>query len=195
MLLNPMLNQLTLQIHHPQKGWVDCALLDLEQPEIGPKGSVAIRYLDAYATDDHLIESLGTLGWPAAWMQVPLELNQKTYFKSWPVFFMDLVPTGAAWHYWSVYFDLAGSAQEAHFLQNAVIAPIGNLRIKEVIKKSGSEDLPFSLPKSQLASLRMALDPQLAEGVGAGGDAPKVLLRLSQDQQTAWVDGETDTSC
>ena len=188
-----LLSQLVLQMHHPVKGWVDCALIDLDQPQRGPKGAVTIRYLDDYVTDDPQIEFLGTPGWPAAWMQVPLELAQNYRFETWPVFFMDIVPTGAAWHYWSGHFDVAGSAREAHFLQNAVIAPIGNLRIKEAIKKVGSEGLPFSLPKSQLASLRIALDPQLAKGVGAGGDAPKVLVRLSQDQQTAWIDDGTYT--
>ncbi|MBE0507819.1 MAG: HipA domain-containing protein [Marinospirillum sp.] len=211
-MLKPMDKELTVQIHHPDRGWMKCATLHFDDRlELGPIGPVSIRYLDDYAMDDQHVAKLGTLGWPAAWMQVPLQLNERASFKSWPLFLMDMLPQGAAWDFCSTSIGLKGRSEAnylaltghpkgvkaAIFLKNMAKAPIGNLRVRENLNGlSDSEfafrNLPFTMSKSAVPRLYMAYDGGLLDGIVAGGDAPKVALRLSPDQAMAWVDFNVD---
>lgn len=64
-MLKPMDKELTVQIHHPDRGWMKCATLHFDDRlELGPVGAVSIRYLDDYVMDDQHVAKLGTLGWP-----------------------------------------------------------------------------------------------------------------------------------
>ncbi|MBE0507818.1 MAG: hypothetical protein IBX50_14090 [Marinospirillum sp.] len=154
-MLKPMDKELTVQIHHPDRGWMKCATLHFDDRlELGPIGPVSIRYLDDYAMDDQHVAKLGTLGWPAAWMQVPLQLNERASFKSWPLFLMDMLPQGAAWDFCSTSIGLKGRSEAnylaltghpkgvkaAIFLKNMAKAPIGNLRVRENLNGLSDSD-------------------------------------------------------
>lgn len=143
---------------------------------------------------------------------MPVQLNEWARFKSWPLFLLDMLLQGAAWDFCSTSIGLKGHSEAnylaltdhpkgikaAIFLKNMAKAPIGNLRIRENLNGlSDSEvafrNLPFTLNKHEVPSLYMAYEDGLLEGVVAGGDAPKVALRLSPDQAVAWVDFNVDT--
>ena len=56
-MLKPMDKELTVQIHHPDRGWMKCATLHFDDRlELGPVGAVSIRYLDDYILNSQNLE-------------------------------------------------------------------------------------------------------------------------------------------
>ncbi|WP_416885773.1 hypothetical protein [Marinospirillum sp.] len=138
---------LTLQIHG-KNGWEDSVTLTLEQPEKGPSGQVSLTYIDDYFTPENRIDHLGACGLPAAWIQMPLEYGLTSRHTSWPVFFSDLIPTGAAQNYWRKFLNLEYQPEGlmlATLLQRGTISPIGNLRIKEAFEQALFDGLDQAL--------------------------------------------------
>lgn len=91
---------------------------------------------------------------------------------------------------------LSGQAQDALLLLKGTIAPIGNLRIKESIPElpavSQLRDLRFSIHdvvERQSDFMQYAQEMGAASGgaTGAGGEAPKLLLRCSPADEI-WID-------
>lgn len=194
-----LLTELTLQIHLPSSGWQDCIQLQLKDPGRGPAGALEVHYLDAFATTETALENWGCIGLPAPWIQTPLEYATSYSFRHWPTFLMDLIPTGAAQRYWKDFLGLQGFPDyqvAAWMLQRGALAPIGNLRIREAFEEgqfTGRETESFSwLQASQRmddfvthASQRGMM---VSGGSGAGGEAPKILLRMDHAQKNVWVD-------
>lgn len=188
-----MRTQLTLQIqHHGQ--WHNAAVLIFPAPEKGRQGPVRLGYETDYALDwlqrddEH-----------ACSLTLPVELMFTHEAPRWFALFDDLMPGGAARRYWVEQLglgNLPSHAQDFELLRRGTIAPTGNLRIKEA--------LPTLPPNSLLADLRFALadvvDRQTdfieyaqqmgavsGGATGAGGEAPKLLLRCSA-QDEIWID-------
>lgn len=186
--------KLTLQTHL-NGAWHDAATLSLPDPEAGSRGSSELTYSpQAYA-----IEHLGSRGLPACSLLLPVMIAETYRSKPWFKFLDDIMPAGAARRHWINALgitDQSGPQQDALLLAAGTIAPVGNLRIKE--------SLPEKIPQSQLRHYRFSINDVVerqtdfleyaqemgaASGgaTGAGGEAPKLLLRCSP-QDTIWID-------
>jgi serine/threonine-protein kinase HipA len=186
--------QLTLQTYL-QGQWCDSAQLTLTNADQGRAGESLLGYHpQAYA-----LEHMGRAGQAACSLRLPVDLMQTYRSKPWFGFLDDIMPAGASRRYWVSHLGighLSPAQQDAQLLACGTIAPVGNLRIKE--------SLPVMPGGSQLAQMRFALVDVLerhsdfleyaqamgaASGgaTGAGGEAPKLLLRASPADEI-WID-------
>ncbi|MFC3114725.1 type II toxin-antitoxin system HipA family toxin [Cellvibrio fontiphilus] len=198
--------KLTLQTYLGGQ-WRDAAQLTLTNPEQGHSGESLLGYHpQAYA-----LEHLGRDDTAACSLRLPVDLMQTYRAKPWFSFLDDIIPAGASRRYWVNHLGighLSPNQQDAQLLARGTIAPVGNLRIKEA--------LPVMPAGSQLAQLRFALADVVerqsdfleyaqamgaASGgaTGAGGEAPKLLVRASLSNeslpQEIWIDTwQEDTS-
>lgn len=125
--------------------------------------------------------------------------------RGWMRFLDDIVPSGASRRYWLKYLDIDGlSASQQNFvlLTYGTVSPVGNLRIKESLTEENpiAERLFFSIEdvKNRAGDfLDYAQQRGAAVGgaTGAGGEAPKLLLRCSHDDKI-WIDSfQNDLIC
>lgn len=190
---------LTLQICQNQR-WEDALTLEFPSPELGPGGPIKASYHTAYAAASLNRETDASL--PCS-LTFPPSLFDVQTRNSWFNWVDDIRPAGASERYWVNTLGL-GHLRESQrafsLLQQGTIAPIGNLRIKEA--------LPQRLTVSELRVMRFAT-AQVVErdgdflayaqamgaaaggATGAGGDAPKFLLRVSP-QDEVWIDTYQD---
>nr|WP_299244157.1 HipA domain-containing protein [uncultured Halomonas sp.] len=184
---------LTLQIFHNDTWW-DAAELHIDDPDAGRSSSVRLGY-----TTDYALELMGRDDEHACSLRLPVELMLNHRASSWFGFLDDIMPAGASRRYWVAQLGLHGQsaqAQDFALLKHGTIAPVGNLRIKE--------SLPELPPHSRLRQLRFAQEEVVerhsdfleyaqqmgaASGgaTGAGGEAPKLLLRQAVDN-SVWID-------
>ncbi|WP_010628748.1 type II toxin-antitoxin system HipA family toxin [Halomonas sp. KM-1] len=185
--------QLTIQIYHDQR-WHDAALLEIPHPERGVDGAAALTYLQEHALtwlfhdDEH-----------ACSLTLPVELMMKHHAERWFGFLEDIMPAGASRRYWVTHLGLQSAAtgeQDSALLRHGTIAPVGNLRIKEAVPQriAGSrlEERRFTLQdvvERHADFLEYAQQMGAASGgaTGAGGEAPKLLLRRTADDNV-WID-------
>lgn len=194
LLLNNSLSMpLTIQIFHTGE-WHDVADLDFPVPESGRAGPARLSYRQDYALewmecdDEH-----------ACSLTLPVELMLTHDLPRWFGFLEDIMPSGAARRYWTQRLGITGvpgPQQDFQLLRHGCIAPVGNLRIKE--------SLPTLPPNSALRGIRfnavdvVERDTDFLEyaqqmgaisggATGAGGEAPKFLLRCSP-QDEIWID-------
>jgi serine/threonine-protein kinase HipA len=186
--------QLTLQTLLDD-GWQDAATLIFPDASTGRLGAASLRY----EPQDYVLRHLNRCDLPACSLLLPVTIAETYYRKTWFNFIDDIMPAGSARRYWINALgigDQPGPAQDALLLQKGTIAPIGNLRIKE--------SLPELPPASQLRRFRFSIadvvdrhsdfleyaqEMGAASGgaTGAGGEAPKLLLRCSATDEV-WID-------
>ena len=178
--------------------WLDIAELTIVQPEKGATSSAELEYKLDYA-----IQHFDRRDKYACSLSLPIQLLIKHESKKWFGFLDDIVPSGAARRYWINYLGLqhlSYTEQDTILLEKGTIAPVGNLRIKEAI--------PLRTPESTLHLLQFTVtdvanrNAEFLEyaqqmgaisggATGAGGEAPKLLVRLTQEQQV-WIDTYQD---
>ena len=185
--------QLTIQLYLDQ-AWQDIAQLEISQPELGVRGPIALTYLQ-----HHALEWMFHDDEYACSLTLPVELMLKYRNQRWFGFLEDIMPAGASRRYWITHLglqDAPAGEQDSALLQHGTIAPVGNLRIKEAVPKrlAGSrlEQRRFTLQdvvERHTDFLEYAQQMGAASGgaTGAGGEAPKLLLRRSPDDQV-WID-------
>lgn len=184
---------LTIQIFL-QGSWHDAAKLTLNQPALGRGGSVRLSYEFDYALqwfdrdDEH-----------ACGMTLPVTLMIPHDAASWFGFLDDIMPAGAARRHWINLLglgNLAAARQDVELLRHGTIAPVGNLRIKEALPElpAGSrlKARRFSVAdvvERNTDFLEYAQQMGAASGgaTGAGGEAPKLLIRCSRHNEV-WID-------
>jgi serine/threonine-protein kinase HipA len=187
------MEQLTIQAFISGQ-WRDIALLSFPKSDQGNYRLTSLDYQQAYALaeldkdDMHAI----SLNYP-----VSLFVDEK----GWLCFLDDIMPSGASRRYWLKYLDIADLAiDEQNFvlLKYGTIAPVGNLRVKESLpeRTAIADKLTFTVDdvKNRAADfLDYAQHRGAAAGgaTGAGGEAPKLLLRCS-DGQKIWIDSHQD---
>lgn len=194
-----MTMKLTLQCNL-HSGWHDLGELTLNEPEKGRRSSCAFNYSLDYLTD--ICESFDSNGIEAASCLYATQL-MTTYRKRdrWFSFLDDIVPSGASRRWWVSYLNmqhLSEAEQDTELLKQGTIAPVGNLRIKESVPKITPEQA------SQRYEMRHVVDRDsdflqyagqlgAASGgaTGAGGEAPKLLIRLTHDKMV-WIDSQQD---
>lgn len=185
--------QLTIQIfHHGQ--WHDAAQLTIAQPHLGRGGAMALGYEQDYA-----LQWLGCDDEHACSLTLPVELFGGYEQTHWFALIDDIMPAGAARRYWVRQLSLqnhSAAEQDAILLQHGTIAPVGNLRIKEALPQlpAGSRLPQRRFTRQQVCDrdsdfLDYAQQMGAASGgaTGAGGEAPKLLLRCSA-QDEVWID-------
>lgn len=184
---------LTLQLH-VDGCWQDAALLEVKEPRKGRESSALLAYEFDYASqyldrDDHASCSIN----------YSVMLIGSHFSQPWFSFLDDIMPAGASRRYWVARLGLqtkSPAEQDYALLKAGTIAPVGNLRIKE--------SLPRLPAESQLKTRRFpaewaverdtdfleyAQQMGAASGgaTGAGGEAPKLLLRRN-DNCEVWID-------
>jgi serine/threonine-protein kinase HipA len=192
---------LTIQIFHTGQ-WHDAADLTIPVPEKGRAGAARLSYRQDYALawleqdDEH-----------ACSLTLPVELMLTHDHSRWFGFLEDIMPAGAARRYWTQQLgiaDMRGAEQDFALLRHGCIAPVGNVRIKE--------SLPVLPAHSTLQSARFTLADVVERhtdfleyaqqmgaisggATGAGGEAPKFLLRRSA-ADAIWIDTfQDDLTC
>lgn len=187
--------KLTLQVFLDAQ-WQDMALLSFDKKSYE---FIELNYLPEYAFDhleltDHYACSI----------HYPVHFFQDS--SDYAYFLDDIMPAGASRTYWVNHLNLKGlniHRQNYELLKCGAIAPIGNLRIKEAYERI----LP-NLPKNQHyyslddvinRDVNFLTDCQeqgmiVSGATGAGGEAPKILLRYHQ-QQGVWIDNQQLGDC
>jgi len=177
-----------------QQQWHDIAILKLVSPEKGAASSSRLGY-----EFEHSVEWLDCNDEHACSLTLPVQIMIEHEADRWFGFLEDIVPAGAARRYlidsWELQ-SLPVGEQDSVLLEKGTIAPVGNLRIKESLP-SLPADSTLHLRKFSLndvverdsSFLEYAQEMGAISGgaTGAGGEAPKLLLR-SSDQEEIWID-------
>jgi len=189
-----MFMKLNIQLFN-QGCWQDAAQLNFSNPELGRHGSCVL----GYEPPTYALEWMGCDDQHAVALNFPVDLMTTYRADHWFSFLDDIMPAGASRRYWVNYLNIAHlspAQQDFALLSKGTIAPVGNIRIKE--------SLPEPVAGSQLDVMRFSLKDvierdsdfmQYAQqrgaaaggATGAGGEAPKLLLRCSA-QDDIWID-------
>lgn len=138
-------------------------------------------------------------------LNLPISLFAKSAQNGWFSFLDDIVPAGASRRYWLEKLDirhLPTAEQNYRLLKQGTIAPVGHLRVKQAVELTQdfspiryferNEVLDRHSDFLDYANQRGAM---AGGATGAGGEAPKLLLRRTINDQI-WIDnaqtGERD---
>lgn len=174
--------------------WHDAAILTITHPDKGHASRSYIGYQLDYAMQwrDHADEH-------ACSMRLPVLLMNEHESPHWFRFLDDIMPSGAARRFWISHLGLQQTSiaeQDCLLLQQGTIAPVGNMRIKESV--------PVPIAGTQLHLRRYGISDVVERhtdfleyaqqmgaisggATGAGGEAPKLLLRCSTNEEV-WID-------
>ncbi len=187
------MKQLTIQLLGDH-GWRDVAVLELPRPEEGAAGPCLVEYDFDYAVQRLRDVGPGERGRHAIAWRVPVDTTAHR-FGRWPAFLDDVRPGGAARRWWVSRLGLGflpEPEQDVPLLERGAIAPIGNLRIKQAVPNE--RDVPIRFPLAAVVDRDHDFLDHAAEmgasvggATGAGGEAPKLLLRVS-DADEVWID-------
>lgn len=183
---------LTIQAHHHGR-WHDAAQLMVDEPSRGRAGPARLEYDPLYACD-----WLGHDDLPACSLRLPVELILLHRSPHWFGFLDDIMPSGAGRRFWIAYLGLTNQEprqQDYELLSRGTVAPVGNLRIAQAVPEQASTQR-FGLNEvveRDTDFLEYAQMHGAAGGgaTGAGGEAPKLLLRRD-DHERIWIDARQD---
>jgi serine/threonine-protein kinase HipA len=181
--------------------WQKAATLEIYEPQKGRLSPCKLEYVQEYAMA-HLFSKAEH----ACSLNLPVELMLPYRSNHWFGFMDDIVPSGASRRYWVEYLsvgNLPPGEQESALLANGCIAPVGNLRIRESVPEKRDESVHRRFSISDVINrqhdfLDYALEIGAISGgaTGAAGEAPKVLVRMSERNQVwidTWQDEDTNT--
>lgn len=189
---------LTIQLFNNGQ-WRDAAVLDIPDHKAGRLGSATL----SYHPQEYAFEYMGRDDQYACSLGLPVDLMHSYRSKPWFSFLDDIMPAGASRRYWVNYLgigNLPSLEQDYQLLAKGTIAPVGNMRIKE--------SLPPRITGSQLTQMRFSLQDVVERNAdfleyaqamgaasggatGAGGEAPKLLVRNSTHNEI-WIDTYQD---
>lgn len=190
------MEQLTIQAYIDGQ-WSDIAQLSFPKSEQGNYRLTSLDYEQAYVLAELDKDDLHAVS-----LNLPVSLFFDDLGKpGWLRFLDDIMPSGASRRYWLKYLDIADlTLDEQNFvlLKFGTIAPVGNLRVKESLPERTviADTLKFTVDdvNNRAADfLDYAQHRGAAAGgaTGAGGEAPKLLLRCD-DEQNIWIDSYQD---
>lgn len=174
--------------------WLDIAELTLLEPQLGSAGSSELEYQLDYA-----IQYLDCRDEHACSVSLPVQILIKHESKTWFGFLDDIVPSGAARRYWVNYLNLqrlTHAEQDSILLEKGGIAPVGNLRIKEAVPPINPDstlhlryfsNVDVADRNADFLEYAQQMGAISGGATGAGGEAPKLLIRSSKDQKI-WID-------
>lgn len=184
---------LTIQLFI-DSNWHDAAVLDIKEPRKGRNSQAMLAYEFTYALDYLDRDDLASCS-----LHCPVNLIGSHHAQPWFGFLDDIMPAGASRRYWINHLGLQGKSpaeQDYQLLKAGTIAPVGNLRIKESLpelpRQSTLRDRRFPAEwatERDTDFLEYAQQMGAASGgaTGAGGEAPKLLLRCSPENEV-WID-------
>lgn len=185
---NNMLNY-TLQIYIDGM-WQDAANIKVHESDSVVEQTTAYRL-------EYAVEHLNEVGASACSINCPVELAETFRQRPWFGYLEDILPAGAGCRWWVKQLgiaDLPIYEQKLALLKHAVIAPVGNLRIKECVEEASKNIERVYFSTEEVASknndfLTYAQQLGAASGgaTGAGGEAPKLLLSQDHDDRI-WID-------
>lgn len=177
---------LTIQAYLNQS-WQDVAVIKFDDA----KRLSSFTYLTDYAMQHFLSDNKF-----ATSINYPVEFFDYSVNDSWLPFLDDLIPAGASKRYWLQRLDLtrlSKDEQNYELLKHATIAPVGHLRIKESVSTINT-NTPKKFQLTDIINrdvdfLEYASENGAMAGgaTGAGGEAPKLLLRW-HDDDNIWID-------
>ena len=180
-----MNDTLALQVCLNQQ-WQDIAELTFDEYNL-----IEIAYLGDYSFKHYLTDN-----WYALSINYAVELFGYRIDNGWLPILDDIIPAGAGRRYWLNYLGLAHLSEAEknfHLLNSATIAPIGHLRIKQAV-----ENLPMGEKRlfdidevvnrhADFLDYANQMGAIAGGATGAGGEAPKLVLRLT-DNDKVWID-------
>ena len=186
------MDNLTLQAFLNEK-WTDIAHISFPKSGEGNYRITELEYISDYA-----LEQYGKDDYHAVSLNHPVALFFDDVGQpGWLRFLDDIMPSGASRRYWVKFLDideLHPDEQDYVLLRYGTMSPVGNLRIKESLPEYSAvaESLYFTLDdvKNRAGDfLDYAQQKGAAAGgaTGAGGEAPKLLLRCSEEEKI-WID-------
>ncbi|WP_240701899.1 type II toxin-antitoxin system HipA family toxin [Pseudoalteromonas rubra] len=196
-----MMEEVTLQAFVAAQ-WHDIAIISFPQSSEGNYQLTELSYLD-----DYILAHLEKDDFHAASLNYPVSFFFDDSDESgWLAFLDDIVPSGASRRFWAKFLDiedLRPDEQNFILLKHGTMSPVGNLRIKESLpdREEVADTLYFSFDdvKNRASDfLDYAQQRGAAAGgaTGAGGEAPKLLLRCSMEQDVnrrrIWIDPYQD---
>lgn len=168
--------------------WQSAAQLEFPEPAKGAAGTCEFAY-----EFDYLARFIGNdVPLSRASQQFPVEFDPKS-LRRWPAFLDDLRPMGSARRWWLQRLGLHDEpASDLRLLREGTIAPVGNLRVREAVPPKDAA--PQRFPRQAVVEREQAFIEYAARAgasvggaTGAGGDSPKLLLRLTSEDQV-WID-------
>ncbi|WP_299018772.1 HipA domain-containing protein [uncultured Photobacterium sp.] len=182
--------------------WIDIATITLPNSSEGDFTTTTIEY-----TTEHALTFFEADNNHAASINYPVNFffDDHGLAPGWLKFLDDIVPAGASRRYWIKYLDLAGlsfSQQTFVLLKHGTMSPIGNLRIKDSLPPVNqvAEKMKFAISDvverdGDFLSYAQSKGAAAGGATGAGGEAPKLLLRCSENEEI-WIDTfQDDTEC
>lgn len=190
------MESLTIQAHLSGK-WTDIAHINFPKSEEGNFFTTEIHYLP-----DYTIEALDKDDHHAVSLNHPVSFFFDDHGRpGWLRFLDDIMPSGASRRYWVKQLDIEDlpiDHQDFILLKYGTISPIGNLRIKESLpnRSEKSDSLSFSVYDvinrgSDFLDYAQERGAAAGGATGAGGEAPKLLLRCSTEDRI-WIDSYQD---
>ena len=177
----------TLEIH-VAGAWRVAGKVTVQEPERGISSPASFEYdfdyLDAMAAALHARDTRAvSCRYPVAY-DVPEE-------PAWPPFLLDIMPAGAARRHWEGILQLPNNASsDWSVLVRGTGNPPGNVRVREAVDAANVPPHP-GFPRSDVLKRReqfveyaRANGAPVSGSTGAGGDAPKFLLR--EDVKGHW---------
>lgn len=177
--------------------WRDIATLKFSLNPTGIYPNVELMYKTDYA-----IEYLQQDNQFAVSLNYPVDLAYSSEQpKGWLRFLDDIIPSGASRRYWLQFLSISElNSQLQHYilLKYGTIAPVGHLRIKQAIEDKIPVTIRYfamqDVIERNVDFLEYAQQNGAAAGgaTGAGGEAPKLLLRCNANNQV-WIDTYQET--
>ncbi|MGO4802237.1 type II toxin-antitoxin system HipA family toxin [Pseudomonas sp. W22_MBD1_FP4] len=174
------MESITLQIHSNGR-WRDALVVSFDSPRDSLRSRCNINYVPEYLVDQFI--QLGTVKAPAISANLPLEWDIRRELA--PAFLHDIIPAGAGRrHILSRMAVPPGMSTELFLLRQFAAAPIGHLRIKgatgmlhpaEKVTGGATREEVIQEGISFLDQAR-ELGMAISGALGAGGEAPKMLL-------------------
>ncbi|WP_368541844.1 type II toxin-antitoxin system HipA family toxin [Enterobacter soli] len=191
---------LTVQAYLDEQ-WTDVAIVTFPESDAGNWQTTRVEYLTEYAIafldrdDNHAV----SVNYP-----VSLFFDDQGQ-PGWLRFIDDIIPSGASRRYWINALDISelpAGQQNFILLKFGTMSPVGNLRIKESVPEWSESASTKTFTVEDVINraadfLDYAQERGAAAGgaTGAGGEAPKLLLRCS-DSEAIWIDTwQDDPGC
>ncbi|CAN7409321.1 HipA domain-containing protein [Pseudomonas brassicacearum] len=174
------MESITLQVHS-EDHWHDAMVISFDSSRDSLRSRCNIRYQPEYLVDQYI--QLGTVKAPAVGANFPLEWDIRR--EPAPAFLHDIIPAGAGRrHLLSRVVVPPGMSIDLFLLQQFAAAPIGHMRIKSAAEAPcSSQKLSGGFNREEVVQDGMGFLDQARESgmaisgaLGAGGEAPKMLL-------------------
>ncbi|MHC8378494.1 type II toxin-antitoxin system HipA family toxin [Pseudomonas sp. MDT1-16] len=174
------MESITLQIHSDGH-WHDALVVSFDSPKDSLRSRCITHYLPEYLADQYI--QLGTVKAPAVSVNFPLEWDIRRELA--PAFLRDIIPVGSGRrHLLSRVVVPPGMSIDLFLLQQFAAAPIGHMRIKSAAGAlCSAQKLTGGFNRDEVVQGCMGFLDQARESgmaisgaLGAGGEAPKMLL-------------------